>query len=362
MNRRSGLKIALAVGVLAVGGVSCVLTDTNAPPPEGTGGSVAGTGGTPGSGGHVGTGGNGGPSGTGGSATGGSNGGTGGRGGAVGSGGGGGAAGGSVGTGGRGTGGGPGSGGMPGTGGAPPGTGGAAATACTIGPASNGSGSFTNYSFGQGTGMENGYYVTACGYHGHEPSGSGSDTVENVANMGLAKAGYFAAIPSQSPSNFDTAKYCGACAQVTNGSKSVIVTIIDACPENSNPPCQQNPNGHLDLSVVAFNQLGYSVGNPKSTTWKFVPCPVTGNVVVRVKSGNPNEIFIENGITSIASVSMNGTQASRQSYGAWHFNNNIPANAMLELTDIAGRKITVEVKSTTQNQNQDTGVQFPQCQ
>ena len=35
--------------------------------------------------------------------------------------------------------------------------------------------------------------------------------------------------------------------------------------------------------------------------------------------------------------------------------------AMLQLTDIAGRMLTVEVKSTTMGMNQDTGVQFPKC-
>jgi len=373
MRRRSALHLAasLAAAFMAGAGSGCI--SLGHPGPEGEGGT--GEGGTPGSGtggvvnqtgtggmgvgGQVGTGGtitgaggNGGVTGTGGRAASGGGPGSGGRsgGGGVMTG-----AGGGAGLGGRGTG------GAPGTGGTVPGTGGAQATTCNIGPAVNGSGSFTNYSFGQGTGMENGYYVTACGYHGHEPSGNTSDTVENVASMSPAKAGYFAAIPSQSSSNFDSAKYCGACAQVSNGGNSVVVTIIDACPENSNPPCQQNPNGHLDLSVPAFNALGFPVGNPKNTTWKFVPCPVTGNVIVRVKSGNPNEIFIENGITSIASVSMNGTQANRQSYGAWHFNNNIPAGATLNLTDIAGRMLTVQVNSTAQNQNQDTGKQFPKC-
>ena len=92
-----------------------------------------------------------------------------------------------------------------------------------------------------------------------------------------------------------------------------------------------------------------------------MPCPVTGNVVVRVKNGNSNELFIENAVTAIQSVSLNGQMANRQSYGAWHFNGNIPAGAQLNLTDIAGRMLTVEVKSTTMGQNQDTGVQFPKC-
>jgi hypothetical protein len=191
----------------------------------------------------------------------------------------------------------------------------------------------------------------------------GSDVITNIPTPG-----YFAAIPANSPTDFNSSKYCGACAQVTNGARSVIVTIVDQCPISDpiNAPCRNNPNGHLDLSVAAFSALGFATGNPTGTTWRFVPCPVTTtpashNVVVRVKSGNPNEIYIENEIAPIASVSLNGTQATRQFYGAWHFANNIPAGASLTLTDNVGRTITVVVASTTQNLNQDTGRQFPAC-
>jgi expansin (peptidoglycan-binding protein) len=319
-------------GVVGTGGI----------PGTGTGGNL-GTGGLIGTGGVIGTGGIPG-TGTGGKV---------GTGGVIGTGG-------VVGTGGAGTGGKVGTGGVVGTGGTP-GTGGAP-TACTIGPSSSGTGSFTNYSFGQGTAMQNGYYQTACGYHGHETTGvPTSDTVDNIATTSPAAAGYFAAIPGQSGTNFDSSKYCGACARITNGGNSVIVTVIDECPENSNAPCQNNPNGHLDLSVPAFNALGYATGNPNNTSWQFVPCPVTGNVMVRIKPGNPNEIFIENEITPIASVTLSGAQAVRQSYGAWHFASNIAAGSTLMLTDIAGRALSVTVSSTTADQNQDTGHQFPTC-
>jgi len=227
---------------------------------------------------------------------------------------------------------------------------------CTIGPAHNGNGSFTYYYIGQCSTCNNSPRVFACGYEATEPSGPNSDQVVNIANKN-----YFAAIPGVNPSNFDMSKYCGACAQVSNGNKSVVVTIVDECPQDSNQPCKSNPNGHLDLSKPAFDALGFGTGNPSGTSWKFVPCPVTGNVVVRVKNGNSNELFIENAVTAIQSVSLNGQMANRQSYGAWHFNANIPAGAMLNLTDIAGRTLTVEVKSTTMGQNQDTGVQFPKC-
>jgi expansin (peptidoglycan-binding protein) len=230
-------------------------------------------------------------------------------------------------------------------------------TACTIGPSHNGDGSFTYYYFAQGTGRDGNGYRTACGYYG--TANGMTDTVENIANTSPASNTYFAAIPADS--SFNTGNYCGACVEITgqNGTK-IIATVIDACPTGSNPPCQQRPNQHLDLSKSAFDRLGYSVGNPTNTTWRFVPCPVSGNVKVRFKSGNNNEIFIENGITAIATVTINGTNAVRTSYGAWHVDSAIATPATLNLTDKAGRTITVTLSQGTQNQ--DSGKQFPLCQ
>src|SRR5262249_3888928 len=144
--------------------------------------------------------------------------------------------------------------------------------ACHYGAAFNGNGSFTWYYFGQGTGQEGGYHVTACGYRGTEAgSGQGAaDTGMNIADSGRAKNTYFAAIPSVSPGNFDTVGDCGACVEITNGAAKIIATIIDACPKDGNPPCQSA--GHLDLSTQAFDALGYSVGDPSGTTWQFVAC------------------------------------------------------------------------------------------
>src|SRR4029077_4555845 len=176
-------------------------------------------------------------------------------------------------------------------------------------------------------------FRTACGYYGTE-NGT-ADTVENISTTRPAAATYFAAIPGTN--NFNSSGSCGACVQITgpNG-RTVIATVIDECPYGSdggNTACQNNPNGHLDLSKTVFDQLGYSVGNPSGTTWKFVPCPVSGNVKVRVKPGNANEIFIENGITAIASVNIAGQTASRTKYGTWHVTNNIAAGATINMTD-----------------------------
>lgn len=233
-------------------------------------------------------------------------------------------------------------------------SGGSGPTSCNLtGSPNPGSASFTWYHFSQGTyrDPQTNKYQTACGYLG-TASGT-TDTVENSSTPT-----YFVAIPGKNSTNFENNKYCGACVQLSNGGNSVIATVIDECPLDSNPLCV---TGHLDVSKTAFDRLGFPVGNPKNTTWKFVPCPVMGNVKIRMKPGNPNEIYIENIVLALQSVSMNGQMGRRQSYGAWHWDGNIPQGATLNLTDVAGRSISVNVNSLTAGQNQDTGKQFPAC-
>ena len=321
-----------------------------------SGGSGGGGGGSAGSGGNSGAGGSShdaavdapqtrdasdsGNVGGGGTANGGSGGtSTGGVGGAGGKPGSGGAGGGS---GGSGSGGKPGSGGTAGSGGAT-GMGGTGPTACSF-PSSwaPGSPTYTTYSLPNP--------ATACGYTG-----------SNNSITNIAVSANYAAIPGQSPSNFDTSSRCGACVQIGNA----VITIVDECPydaASNNQPCANNPKGHLDLSTTGASAAGVK-GDPalkNQTAWKFVPCPITGNVVVRLKNGNSNEMYIENMILPIQAVTCAGQTGSRTSYGAWHFNSNIPG-ASCDVTDIAGRIITVTAGST-QGQNVDTGKQFPKCQ
>ena len=312
----------------------------------GTGGGEAGRGGTTGSAGTGGTAGRGGTTGSAGT------GGAAGRGGTTGSAGTGGGAAGRGGTTGSG------GGGTAGTGSGGGGAGGSPPTQCTL-QNHSGNGSFTWYNFAQGTARDGNGYRTACGYYG---TANGTvDTVENIASMSPAAATYFVAVPGQN--GFDSKSHCGECVQITgqNG-RTLIATVIDECPYGSdggNSACAANPGGHLDVSKTAFDMLGYPTGNPSGTNWKYVPCPVTGNVKVRFKSGNNNEFFVENVITPIASVTVNGTGATRQSYGAWHVGSAISTPATLNLTDMANRSLSVTLNSGTSNQ--DTGRQFPGC-
>ncbi len=191
--------------------------------------------------------------------------------------------------------------------------------------------------------------ISGCGYN-----------VTNNQVKNIVTPANFAAIPGNSPSDFNTRDRCGACIQVGNA----VITIVDECPmdaASNNRPCTANPSGHMDLSNAAAG-AGNVRGDPAvrgQNQWKYVPCPVNGNVIVRLKKGNNNEIFIENQILPIAAVTCNGEAASRTSYGAWHFGANVPG-ATCEVTDIAGRKIGITL-GTVQNEDVDTKVQFPKC-
>jgi hypothetical protein len=223
------------------------------------------------------------------------------------------------------------------------GTGGATVTACTF-PSSwtVGSPTYTTYDLPNP--------ATACGYTGSN---------NNITN--IAVSANYAAIPGASPTNFDTSSRCGACVKIGNA----IVTIVDECPydaASNNAPCAANPTGHLDLSSAAAGAAGVK-GDPalkNQNAWKFIPCPITTNVVVRLKNGNNNEMYIENMILPLAAVTCGSQTGSRTNYGAWHFGADIPG-ASCDLTDIAGRKITVTAGSSP-GQNVDTGKQFPKCQ
>jgi expansin (peptidoglycan-binding protein) len=178
------------------------------------------------------------------------------------------------------------------------------------------------------------------------------DTVQDIANKSPASGTYFAAIPGSG--GFNTVNDCGACVQITNGSYSVIATVIDECPTDNgqNPACTST--GHLDLSYGAWQALHYSVGNPSGTTWKFVSCPVSGNIVTRLKSGNADQVYIQNTVLPIVSVTYNGQAATHLSYGVWQLPNGAGASgATLVLTDVEGHSVTITVNGG------DSGKQFP---
>ncbi|MFN7941085.1 MAG: expansin EXLX1 family cellulose-binding protein [Thermoanaerobaculia bacterium] len=73
---------------------------------------------------------------------------------------------------------------------------------------------------------------------------------------------------------------CGRCLRVWGPDASVVVRVVDQCPE-----C---PTGHLDLSAEAFDVIADPLDGIVPIAFRSIECPVTGNLSVAEKDGvNP---------------------------------------------------------------------------
>jgi len=167
---------------------------------------------------------------------------------------------------------------------------------------------------------------------------------------------------------------CGKCIQVT-GTTGITKTllVVDQCPANTNQPCQQT---HLDLSPEAYDavQGSRSQGQVNNGTLnaKFVPCPVTGNIVYHVKSVQAYyaAFVIMNSRYGIKSVSYRVAGGSgwtpmtapTDADPHWVINGVAPPSPMdLEITSEWGQVVrdkNVQLKEGDVN----GGVHFPACQ
>jgi hypothetical protein len=83
-----------------------------------------------------------------------------------------------------------------------------------------------------------------------------------------------------------------------------------------------------------------------------VPCDITGNV--QLSFNGSNEVYVQNMIVPIQSVSMNGQNGTHTSYGSWQFGSSVMGQT-ITITDVAGRVITATANGG------NTGKQFPGC-
>ena len=194
-----------------------------------------------------------------------------------------------------------------------------------------------------------------------------------VAHVATGNGLYFGAMNT---TDYAGSATCGACVEVTrDGTRKVVVTIVDQCPSDSNTPCK---SGHIDLSEEAFLQLGdagegyLGTGNGGAAgviSWRYVACPVTGDVSFQLKDpGNVywNQILVEGHRYPVAKVEVqiNGqwVPAVREEYNYWQAGdgNMGPAPYQVRVTDINGDAIEATLGLT--GADQPSTAQFPVCQ
>ena len=222
-------------------------------------------------------------------------------------------------------------------------------------------GSVTFYTFAMGSTAVN------CSF---PITGTDPDVVGHVAT---GNGQYFGALNTADYANSAT---CGACIEVTrDGTRKVVITVVDQCPTDSNPLCTP---GHIDLSKNAFLQIGeeqegyLGTGNGASVgaiSWHYVACPTTADVTYTLKEPTNqywNQILVEDHAYAIdvleANVGGQWISADRQSYNYWQVGDGNLGDPpyQVRVTDVNGDVVTASLALAAGDQV--STAQFPACQ
>lgn len=155
---------------------------------------------------------------------------------------------------------------------------------------------------------------------------------------------------------------CGACASVTGPRGTIIIRIVDRCPE-----C---PQGNIDLSPLAFSQLGDTILGHIPIRWQLLPCSVTGPIVYHFKDGSNQwwtAVQIRNHTYPIYSLEYLTQQKTFKAVNRVEYNYFVepagmgPGPFTFRVTDIYGHVLVDSAITHVENGNVPGHAQFPEC-
>lgn len=126
------------------------------------------------------------------------------------------------------------------------------------------------------------YYTTAdgsgnCGF---------SPTPNDLMVAAITYLDYGNPHPDTEPQNGPAAVYCGAYVEVTGPNSSVIVRIVDKCPDVYVPPAYGCAKGHLDLSPQAFAKIAPLAQGRVPISWRVISPDPGRPVSYKIKDGS----------------------------------------------------------------------------
>ncbi|KAG7378935.1 hypothetical protein PHYPSEUDO_009297 [Phytophthora pseudosyringae] len=159
----------------------------------------------------------------------------------------------------------------------------------------------------------------------------------------------YAALNSE---QWDSTLNCGRCAEVScadsrcsDTTSTQTVYLVDRCPECS--------EGDLDLSPTVFKTLTGSDPSRYSIKWKFVDCPVSGNIEYCTKSGSSSSWLavqpanFANGVASLKIANQDVTMVDSCYYFLLNGGSGVDMSAVsIELTSVSGETITETLSLT----------------
>ncbi len=182
----------------------------------------------------------------------------------------------------------------------------------------------------------------------HEGEGTFYDFADGSGNCSFPATPDDLMVAAMNHVDYAASAVCGACVTVTGpNATSVTVRIVDQCPE-----C---PEGDLDLSPEAFEQIAALELGRVPITWEYTECQVSGPIVYHYKEGsNPfwTAVQIRNHRLPIASVE---AQDAGGNYVAMP---RADYNFFIAETGLGEGPYNFRVTATTGEVLEDSGVPF----
>ena len=166
--------------------------------------------------------------------------------------------------------------------------------------------------------------------------------------------------------DWNNSAVCGACVEITNGGKKLVVQITDECPYKGNEQWCFQGSHHIDLNNAANDALG--AGSNPAVTWKFVSCTTQGNLKFYFDSAVQQyylAVTPMNHANPLAKVEVkkNGafTALTHTNYNTYELKDGAGTGMLtFRLTDIYNHVVTDTVQMTA-NQIVNGNVQFATC-
>ncbi len=163
--------------------------------------------------------------------------------------------------------------------------------------------------------------------------------------------------------DYESAAWCGACAAVDGPNGSIVVHIVDRCPECA--------SGDLDLSPNAFEAIAPLEQGRVPITWKWAACDVEGPISYHFKEGsNPywSAIQVRNHRYAIATLeavdpaSGEYVQLARQDYNFFLWESGLGEGPYtLRTTDVYGNILEDEGVAFIEAGDSAGAAQLPIC-
>lgn len=112
----------------------------------------------------------------------------------------------------------------------------------------------------------------------HEGEGTFYDFADGSGNCGFPATPNDLMVAAMNHVDYAGSAVCGACVEITGPNGQIKVRIVDQCPE-----C---PEGDIDLSPEAFENIAELSAGRIPITWTYAACDIGGPIVYHFKDGS----------------------------------------------------------------------------